>query len=645
MLRRSFEEKGKDWLANSSRKLKSLIGTDAQAGDDSGYSLEDHLQFIGLQSITTSTHRTDRSSNHHHCIDASRHYVESKEQQSLVKNPPVIQDFCHPFRSFSEVQELWMGVERVVSSAPDDPLAVRTIVIRIRPDCVSHTVLQSVQDAFEALHAQHRLVRKQRDGQIFQAIGCDGQVPYLFDAQLLTSKQTQLDRQLLVRFYHTSDITLMEEELQVIGGIPSQQSPLKVPKAVQHQLQEACALLKLLSYPELPQEACRPFENQDELSQYLRKHFLESWSISEENLRVAQNPELPKRTICPSLSGDDQACLTESFALVTRIFSELEYNKCTYNTLVADPTCRFGMRPCKPTFDNHYCAQLARISQDRMLLELKQHVEEAESVHHKTHDEYNHFINLLRYSYKNVGVRFPEDMVQDDELMKDIAVKLPQKSIPENFHWSPVVAEALRDVARRFVDEQLYLVENDPYQSKLNSLQLTQESVEHVYTAFTIADDEDQKQFLKEYSRLSLKQLVRRQAILRDVMNRLSIRTSQRCQQVAERWFQLAQQATNEEGFPTQQKLHPEVPLLEFETFSGKGCVTASYIIIVTQRPLLGLQVSVFELAQVDVRSSNGHMTKMTVMLNGKKVHGFNPSVGAEELATFVSVLKSIQGH
>jgi hypothetical protein len=601
------------------------------------YTIGDHIRHVHLKSEEWPSSSGKTKTRYHYC-DVTQHFVQEAQQRKLVQD--VVKEYCRPFSSFAELQDMWVGMDRIEQSASqtNEPLAFRTLSIRIRPDCLNETVMISMETAFRAVHHTHR-IEMQRTGQLFQAIGADGTVPYLINAQLCMSKDMTLDRQLVIRFFHTSDIMLMEEDLQIVGGLPPQKSPLAqgtIP--VNTQLQEACALVQLLASASTNKETPAPCPTQAETSEHLRSNHMESsWGVQDENLRCSMKPQLPRRALFPSLSRMDSSGMQESYPLIFRIFSELEMAKCTYNTLAAEETCQFGMRPCHKTLDKHYCSQMSQVSQQRMLLELMQGVEDADQYLHETNNQYNAFVYLVDFALRKCFLLLPPDNTTDDEKM-NAPIKLPNHP---DFPWSNNVTKALQDVSKQFINEQSHHIRHDALKAKKISLALVQACVQDVYQAFCAADDQDQMAFLKEMNKKNMLRLVERQKYLLQVVTTITKAKTPQAVVAADHWYEIAQKATNRQGRPN--SIERQVPLLEFETFSGMGCVTATSLIVSSKVAFL-TKVAAFDLQKVDVLSSKNAMTKMSVSIDGRKVYGFNPSVGADELVEFLQVLTSVHG-
>ena len=617
----------------STRSLAAANGIHkpGENGEIPPYTLGDHVRHVHLKSEEWPSSCGKTKTTYNYC-DMTQHFVQQAQQRKLMQD--VVKEYCRPFTSFAELQDMWVGLDRIEQSASHtkEPLAFRTLSIRIRPDCLNETVMESIETAFQAVHHTHR-IEMQRTGQLFQAIGADGTVPYLVNAQLCMSKEMTLYRQLIIRFYHTSDIMLMEEELQIVGGLPPQQSPLApgtIP--VNTQLQEACALVQRLASD--TEETPAPAPTQAETSEFLRSNHMESWGVQKENLRGAGQP---RRAVFPSLSRMDQGGLQESYPLIFRIFSELEMAKCTYNTLAAEETCQFGMRPCHPTLDKQFCSQLSRLSQERMLLELQHAVEDADRHHHETNNHYNDFVYLVDFALRKCYLPLPPENTTDDEKM-NAPIKLPHHP---DFPWSNNVTKALQHVTKQCMDDQSHHIRHDAIKAKTASLALVQDCVQHVFQAFCTADDQDQKAFLKEINKKNMLRLMERQKYLRHVVATITKAKTPQAVVIADYWYEIAQKASNRQGVPD--SIERQVPLLEFETFSGTGCVTASALIVSSKIAFL-TKVVAFDLQKVDFLSSKNALTKMSVSINGKKVYGLNPSVGADELVSFLQVLRFVNG-
>jgi hypothetical protein len=624
---------------DSKASLSSLAGKNGVQASNKDelppYTLGDHCRYLGLK----------MKRSYYYC-DWTRHFVqESRAHGPASKLEDVVLDYCRPFASPVELSDMFEGLEGLSNNnKKKEPLAFRTLTMRIRPDASNETVMTSLVDAWNALNPGSNNLVLKRSGELFQAISSNGHVSYVVHIQLCTAKTAVLERLLLLQFYHQTDVMLMEEELQLVGGLESQQTPAPTC-LVNTQLKEACGLVNCLL--QLKQSSSTggdkdttpaPAPTQQECSQHFLWQHLESWSVKEENQRSAShkhNDNKQRRVIFPALSKQDLPYIQESYALIFRVWSELEQNKCTFNTLCDETCSRFGMRPCQPTLDKQYCAQLSRISHDRMIHELRSSLTDAQLRARDiaaSHGDVQQLLDCAIQHYQLLPPGTPAVSAKKKD--SELAIELPNH--PE-FPWHKKVSDALRQVSRRVADDSL----NMNRDSMARSLSFASESVQKVFQAFGEADDLDQKEYLRRVNRQAMEDLSKQQAQLRNWVRVVRDAKTPPATASAARWNALALQASNQYGRPTN-SLQAQVPLLHFETFTGQGCVTCSQL-IVTSKIAFMQSSSVFDLETVDVRASNNTLTKMSVWLDGKKLYGLNPSVGADRLVKFIQVLKSIQ--
>jgi hypothetical protein len=218
----------------------------AQDDDDCVYTLGQHAQYLQLNSEVVS-----QSGNRYWFCDWTSNFASLPHQNRLVEN--VVKEYCQPLRQY-DLEDQFVGFA-TLSSMKMEPPAVRTVTIRLRPDCDHIKVYQALNEAFAVLHPKHHTVLKNSDN-CFQAIGADGNTPLLLSAQIVTSRDlSSLDRHLLLRFFHVDQAHLMEEHLQKVGGVSHQMTALKeVQTPLNNKLGEACAMLQnLLRKDELVQ--------------------------------------------------------------------------------------------------------------------------------------------------------------------------------------------------------------------------------------------------------------------------------------------------------------------------------------------------------------------------------------------------------
>ena len=134
------------------------------------YTLREHCRHLYLKTEHTSTH------SYWYCDWTSR-FVE-QHHSDLLKD--VVRDYCQPFQSLAELQDLYVGISSL-SPHTEDPLPVRTVSLQLRPDAHHYQILQAVHQSFTTLHKQDYYIVKSTP-QTFQAIGANGSAPYFVSA-------------------------------------------------------------------------------------------------------------------------------------------------------------------------------------------------------------------------------------------------------------------------------------------------------------------------------------------------------------------------------------------------------------------------------------------------------------------------------
>jgi hypothetical protein len=409
------------------------------------------------------------------------------------------------------------------------------------------------------------------------------------------------------------------------------------------------------------QDLPSPGNSTKETTRFFMEKLKESPSVLDENWE-----RLP---VFPSLSNRDYDVLQESWPLLDRIWSELELEKCTFNTLV-DETSRFGMRPCQPTLDKDYCIQLFQVSQQRMLRDLRWELDRAEAAIHTSlndYSEFEHQLNLVLMRTYHIPLDSSQnpfsgkDHKSDSLNVGQTPISLPQRNVAE-FPWEfDDITLALQDVTHTITCiclEQVY----DPMR---HSLQVCERSVEHIFDALEQANECDQQDFLTRRNRQAMIRLSQQQLYLKGIVRKLSIAPLAwdglpKLQSEVRRWHEIAQQASNkDEARPQGNWINRDssgvtgssagrksfqVPLLEFTTKFGTACVTQSNLILLSEMPFFE-GVKAYEINKVDVLSTPKHsLHKMAIMRHGKRLCGLSPtSIDVEKLEKFIRILKSLQ--
>ena len=98
-------------------------------------------------------------------------------------------------------------IENNNNSNVEEPLPVRTITVRVRPDVLCGAIMDAAAHAFEILPSDCTThIIKRQGGHLRGAVYLPKeQLAYVADIQLCTQKNDVLERRLLLRFYHIQD--------------------------------------------------------------------------------------------------------------------------------------------------------------------------------------------------------------------------------------------------------------------------------------------------------------------------------------------------------------------------------------------------------------------------------------------------------
>jgi hypothetical protein len=553
----------------------------------------------------------------------------------------------------------------------EEPLPVRTVAIRIRPDVLCGAVMDAIHHAFEILPNNCTThVLKRQGGHLRGAVYIPNKaLGYIADVQLCSQKNDALERRLIVRFYHIQDDP---EALNELGQTLQQkvpQSPAleagpeekenEEKLAANRHMKQSCSLIQRLmasqqqggskkmdfkqqsSWLGLRDTAfASKSEMQKGIGNHLESNFKTCPSVREENKKAS--PTIRRLTL-PSLSNRDWPLLDASWTLTGSILEELDTRDCTYNTLYTLP---FGQFPSLPTLDVHYCSQLRRLSRESMITHLLKSAKDLED--YAKGAEYNCAlcITILEPMLEYYGIP-PLNLPKTSKSLQEYPLEYtpPQVSCPP---WGSLVMEALNKVAAKTPTGEMDV----------------NEAVRMLYQAFIRQDDEEQA------ARLGRKnaQIMERLAIMQSHQRALvqNIRDSHvyslKASNDADAFLKRAEQALNvgQEGYPS--ILQPDVPLLNFRisvgaSSSGTCYVTSDQILFATYYiPLVGgIRTTVYDLTSVEFQVDESvastllnpfpNTVSVVVTATNKCVYSFRPALGPARLRKFLKVIQSFAGE
>jgi hypothetical protein len=587
----------------------------------------------------------------------------------------------------------------------EEPLPFRTISIRVRPDVLCGAAMDAVHHSFEMLPSSCTThVLKRQGGHMRGAVYVPNkQVAYVVDIQLCAQKNDDLERRLVVRYYHIQDDP---EALQELGQTLQrrQQKVPPSPQVVENILRSDSLATTLSSINTGVSSITDTVYSGTSSSMGTSEHdVIEQVSLAA-NRHMKQTCSLIQRLMAAQQQGgveemDIKQQKTwlglrdvpfDSIAVMRRVIGkhlETNYKACPSvreENKKGNPTIRrltlpslsskdwpmldvswtltghiieeletrdctyntlttlpFGRFPSLPTLDVQYCSQLRRISRENMIAQLLKSAKELED--YTSIAEYNCAvcITLLAPTLEYYGVS-PMTLPRAKSLDEyPLEYTPPQQACPP---WGSLVMESLNIVASKTPTAEIDV----------------SEAVKLVYHAFTKQDDEEQGARLGRKNAQIMERLANMQshqrALIRNIQD--SHVYSQLASESASSFVNRAQKALNvgKEGHPI--VIREEVPLLDVKismgaSKSGRCYVTASQILFTTSYiPILGSTSSIlFDLNQIkfEVETNptssllNPFPNTINVILQSTQqvLYSFRPAMGPERFQIFMSVVQS----
>jgi hypothetical protein len=312
------------------------------------YTLGAHAKYLHLGA--------EENGQYHYC-DVSHLFLD--DYHDLVEDTPSnnIKDYISPI-PYPELEKLYFGLEPSSGQGSiHEPLPVRTLAIRIRPDVKSRIVMDAVQRALDDLDPSRCIILQNHDCHFRYAVR-QSAAPFVIDSQLCTSRiehqhndSGYMGRYLVVRVFPIIDYTQVlvendnnDDTAASAGAASDSQSKDPIPEepfALNLHLKEASSLLQFLCKYDhadgMAVKADPPSCRMPSLRQTQKgttNYFLQRSSYREStNVRKASdtNNSASKNTttsttatredmILPALSKEDWATLQSSSTVLQKIW-------------------------------------------------------------------------------------------------------------------------------------------------------------------------------------------------------------------------------------------------------------------------------------------------------------------------------------
>lgn len=496
------------------------------------------------------------------------------------------------------------------------------------------------------------------------------QLAYVADIQLCTQKNDELERRLLLRFYHIQDdpesLEIIQQEVppspyvdnlsntnltEVSGDndIINQQMV-----TVNRHLRQTCSLIQRLMAAEQQEGGIQNMDRkqqsswlglknslftskevmQDAIGCHLESNYKSCPSVREENKKAT--PTIRRLTL-PSLSKRDWSMLDVSWTLMNHIVDELDTRDCSYNTL---STLSFGQFPCLPTLDVQYCSQLRRLSRENMITHLLRSAKGLEEYARLA--EYNCAVCVTMLDPMIAHYDVPALLLPAPKSLDEYPLEYtpPQLSCPP---WGGLVMEALNKVSAKTPTRDISLAE----------------ALRMVYQAFMKQDDEEQSARLGRKNAQIMERLANMQSHQRAIIQNIrdSHVHSQTASEASALFLKGSQQASNKGGNGHPSILHKDVPLLDIKislgaSQSGRCYVTVRHVLFVTSYiPLLGsISSTLFDINLISVQVVTNPTTSLlnpfpntvdiTLKSTDELLYSFRPAMGPTRLQTFINIIR-----
>ena len=191
------------------------------------------------------------------------------------------------------------ALQQIKNSALDnvnmeEPLPVRTIAIRVRPDVLCGAIMEAAHHAFDLLPSDSTIqIMKRQGAHLRGAVYLPKkQLAYVADVQLCTQKNDDLERRLLLRFYHIQDDPdallelgqilqrkqqnpsgASENGLEGLAGIGDNDVMAQERSSANKRLKQACSLIQRLMAAEQQEGGIKNMDHKQQ-SRYVELSFL-----------------------------------------------------------------------------------------------------------------------------------------------------------------------------------------------------------------------------------------------------------------------------------------------------------------------------------------------------------------------------------
>jgi hypothetical protein len=603
-IKRNFAEETKRRGSNSthttegadeshSDQQSSSTGSLQLTSSYEGYTLGDHEEYLHIQTEKNGCRYCDVS-----------HYLGVKS--SIFTIPKLVKDYISPL-SQDQLKQLYLGIVPSMNDSLDkEPLPVRTLCFRIRPDIENGVVMDVVQSVFEGNQNNIKSIVLKRQGGHFQCAVAHGPSPFFIDVQLCTTKSDNMERQLVLRIHHVQDHAEASVEVENIMTTERKGTDEESRSfAINLHLKEASSLLQLISSAQkhnayADADGCSsPQPTPKETSLFLQENYQE-----EKSVKAGGTTE----QAFPALSSEDFSILQSSLPHCLLLWKGLVLNCCAFHTLI-------DIHLGTACLDTLYLAQIRQLSRETMLEELCMVKTEIDENAQQAEDEYSNFTELLESTFKIYTIEFPEP--------------IPPRVSPTEFH-SSMCPPGFSIAAAMAV--------NDVVVDLANPAAAADDAARKVYAAFSTLDDKEQCRYLKKTNKEMMARCTQIRGHYQELLDQIEDPKLPSVVAAAKGFCDFARQASNHKG-RVERFLTSDVPLLDFKTSAGLCFITSTRLLLVGKGAFS--KTFLFDLRAVEFEVPSPGCVRVVSDANGEVLHKFRSSMDANKVKMFLETLKS----
>jgi hypothetical protein len=626
--------------------------------DDSCYTLGDHADFLHVA-------RESEPLGCYYCDIGHLCLGDYKDSQHI---PRLVKDYLWPV-PLGELSKFFRGLKLVPkeesspSEASLEPLPVRTVAFRLRPDVSSVKIIDAIKTSFEESIApgeqnitlysddtHHRVLRfsssiaeepvSMDDDPDVAATGGEDKstpklIPYTVDAQVCLQNTECFERYLVLRvFYPTSKEMqgVVEGQLDSSGPVDSVSSddrngkspvpsliPQDVTLSTNHQLRQASSLVQLF-FKNSTESTPSPKSSPTSTSAHLMYHYDSSKSVQD----VDRSARIEGGTVWPALNANDWELIQISEPMCEVIWKSLLSSGVYFSSITKAPLGKF-----LNIVDPDYCRDLEKIAKESSMIEELRQAKVNAMMKHATvmEEKYANFLRVINPMWELYGLQF-EPAIQktgDESPSSDGA---EENDVP--------LMELVKNVAQHTVDSNAVSL------SPISPESLVDSVIKAVYRFIEEHLDHAFRDSCKRLNSSVTSRLQRTQAHQREMVRRLESADSKAARKYSEDFNRAGLGAKNIDG-QVSKTLPFGFPILVLDLWSptggGKCYVTTAQLLYHMPGRLLG-QKTILDLKHIEFQVTGNALTVLKAASSEKLLKLHPTEVTATELHVFFETLR-----